>query len=186
MKDRVEFAEDWYNRGCRALDNENVFEAYIYLWLSLTIAAKQHVANNGRLDSDNDEIRDVEHIVYWMENYGKPGQIIRILKLHQDDIMELCDRVGTESSDPLIDINSRRYYEQILKFHRDFVKYWQEGATYIEEYKVARTFLELLNRVRNNLFHGGKSFKVSSDRRLLELLCPSLKSISKLCIDQAR
>lgn len=55
-------------------------------------------------------------------------------------------------------------------------------ARYTDPTSLVRTFILILNRVRNNLFHGGKSFRVEGDIELLEFTCPLLKETTKLCI----
>ena len=56
-------------------------------------------------------------------------------------------------------------------------------ARYTDPTSLVRTFILILNRVRNNLFHGGKSFRVEGDIELLECTCPLLRDLTKICID---
>lgn len=55
MADRISLSKDWYERGVHLLDEYEknsearlLFEAYIYLWISLTVAAKQCCASAGK------------------------------------------------------------------------------------------------------------------------------------------
>ena len=52
MVDRISLSRDLYDRGVQILDVYErfkeprlFFEAYIYLWISLTVAAKHHCAS---------------------------------------------------------------------------------------------------------------------------------------------
>lgn len=183
MSDRVSFSEEWHKRGREAYLNNHVFEGYIYLWLSLTIAAKQHAANNKRISKNETETRDLFQIQDWAG--GCSNEILKRLKNHHEDMCELCER-ESENGDPIITIKSNTgNASAIEQHHKNFIKYWRnhqssnESPTYI-----VRSFIEILNRVRNNLFHGEKYFEIESDSKLLGLLCPSLDKIAELSIKQ--
>jgi hypothetical protein len=75
------------------------------------------------------------------------------------------------------------YGDKIIEFHNDFISYWEGQNKYIEPKKIVQTFILILNRVRNNLFHGGKSFSVESDCEILRITCPILKRITLECIN---
>ena len=74
------------------------------------------------------------------------------------------------------------YGDKIIEFHNDFISYWEDQNIY-KESGIVKTYILILNRVRNNLFHGGKSFSVESDCEILRLTCPILKRITLECIN---
>ncbi|MDC1384408.1 hypothetical protein N8329_00360 [Crocinitomicaceae bacterium] len=193
MTERIEFAQDWYKRGSESLENENDFEAFIYLWLSLTIASNEHYGNNKKVNrfSQNKADKDITDrvkILKWHEWYGG-SKVFDILKENEEDIRELCERKDPDSKEPILDIKINkddRLYDKVLRDHTSFRNYWQGDIQHINKQKIGETFIHILHDVRNNLFHGDKSYQVESDLKLLEVLSPSLKSIAKLCIDQAK
>lgn len=191
MAERKDFANDWYLKGSDALDKENVFEAFIYLWLALTIAASEHYGNNKRVNrfsskKEDKEVTDRVKIESWCKGYAKT-KIFDILKSNEDDMRELCERKDPGAEEPILEIKinkSEDLYSKVLRDHKNFQGYWQDEIQHIDKLAIGVTFIHILHDVRNNLFHGDKSYQVESDRRLLDVLCPSLKSTAKLCIDQ--
>jgi hypothetical protein len=187
---RGKFAKEWYNKGELLLnkydqnDTRNsglLFESYIYLWIALTVAAKEYCACNGKkFRTDNkDKSTDKEEILYWANK--RKNKIIEILKEHEQDILELCSRKGSVSGTPIMDVVGN----SIIEFHNDFISYWEDQNEF-KENGVVKTFILILNRVRNNLFHGGKSFSIESDCEILRLTCPILKRITFECINSIR
>jgi hypothetical protein len=73
--------------------------------------------------------------------------------------------------------------EKTINYHKEFIKYWQGDARYSSQSQIVQTFILILNRVRNNLFHGAKSFRIEGDIEMLKLTSPLLKNVSKLCIE---
>lgn len=183
---RGKFAREWYKKGEILLneyqkdsrDSGLLFESYIYLWIALTVAAKEYCACDGEdfKKNNNDKSTDKEEILYWAKVRTK--QIIEILKEYEQDILELCSREGSKTKLPIMDFESK----DILNHHNNFISYWEGQNKYIEPKKIVQTFILILNRVRNNLFHGGKSFSVESDCEILRITCPILKRITLECI----
>ena len=187
MADRISLSKDWYERGVHLLDEYEknsearlLFEAYIYLWISLTVAAKQYCASAGKRfnNSNGQNTTDKEEILQWALKCRK-SQIMAMLQENEALILELCERNGSESNSPIMDVES----ETVVDYHKEFIRYWHGEIRYTETTSVVKTFILILNRVRNNLFHGGKSFRVEGDIELLEFTCPLLKKTTKLCID---
>ena len=75
------------------------------------------------------------------------------------------------------------YSDDVIKFYDYFISYWEGDNKYLKQNKIVKTFILILNRVRNNLFHGGKSFSVESDCQILRITCPILKRITLECIN---
>lgn len=183
---RGKFAREWYKKGEILLnkyeqdsrDSGLLFESYIYLWIALTVAAKEYCACAGQdfKKNNNEKSTDKEEILYWAN--VRNNQIIQILKDHEQDILELCSRKGSKTGTPIMDV----YSDDLIKFHDYFISYWEGENKYLKQNNIVKTFILILNRVRNNLFHGGKSFSVESDCEILRITCPILKSITLECI----
>ena len=187
MADRVSLSNDWYERGSQLLveyeNNHNpriLFESYIYLWIALTVAAKENCSRNTsqfeRVKSLN-RSTDLDQILWWARKQLKK-QIIDVLKSNEEIIQVLCERKGSTFGGPIMDSHG----EDVLSFHNQFVTYWEGNRRFIEEREIVETFIRILNRVRNNLFHGGKSFRIESDVQILELTCPLLKDLTEVYI----
>ncbi len=185
---RGKFALEWYKKGEILLtkfegnsDSGLLFESYIYLWISLTVAAKEYCACDGKQFStyNNETSTDKDEILYWAKVRNK--KILENLKNYEQDILELCSRVGSETASPIMDVNG----DKIIEFHNDFISYWKDQNKH-KEFGIVKTFILILNRVRNNLFHGGKNFSVESDCEILRLTCPILKGITSECINTIR
>lgn len=186
MADRISLSRDWYERGFQLLEDYNynkeprlLFEAYIYLWISLTVAAKEYCARDGKRfnNANGQKTTDKEEILHWAIMCRK-SQIMSMLQENESLILELCERNGTETNSPIMDVES----DKVADYHREFIRFWNGEARYTDPTSLVRTFILILNRVRNNLFHGGKSFRVEGDIELLEFTCPLLKETTKLCI----
>ncbi len=183
---RGTFAREWYKKGEILLnkyeqDNRDsglLFESYIYLWIALTVAAKEYCACNGTDFKKNNKEKstDKEEILHWANK--RIEKIIEILKEHEQDILELCSRKGSTTGTPIMDV----YDYNTEKFYNNFISYWEDHNKYMKQKDIVETFIYILNRVRNNLFHGGKSFSVESDIEILRITCPILKKITLECI----
>lgn len=187
MADRFSLSKDWYTRGAQLLEEYNrndeprlLFEAYIYLWISLTVATKQYCASAGeKFDNANGQkATDKDEILHWALKC-RSNQIMSMLQNNEDLILDLCERNGSETNQPIMDTQS----EQTINYHREFIKYWQGDSRYSKPSQIVETYILILNRVRNNLFHGAKSFRIESDIEMLTLTCPLLKNTAKLCIE---
>lgn len=187
MADRISLSKDWYNRGVQLLEEYKrndeprlLFEAYIYLWISLTVAAKQYCASAGqKFDNANGEkATDKDEILHWALKC-RANQIMSMLQNNEDLVLDLCERNGSETDQPIMDAQS----EKTINYHKEFIKYWQGDARYSSQSQIVQTFILILNRVRNNLFHGAKSFRIEGDIEMLKLTSPLLKNVSKLCIE---
>ncbi len=73
--------------------------------------------------------------------------------------------------------------DETVYHHKEFIRYWEGEAKHTQNRRIIKTYILILNRVRNNLFHGGKSFKLESDIQLLALTCPLLKETTRICIE---
>jgi hypothetical protein len=184
---RGKFACEWYKKGEVLLnrydetgDSGLLFESYIYLWIALTVAAKEYCACNGKYfdNSNGQKTTDKEEIIHWATNC-RQQQILTMLENNEDLIFELCERKGSETNSPIIDHD----HEFTKNYYKEFIRYWEGETRFIKPQNIVKTFILILNKVRNNLFHGGKSFSVKSDIELLKITCPLLKNLTKICID---
>ena len=186
MLDRTSLSNDWFNRGNQLLEEYNntqqprvLFESYIYLWIALTVAAKEYCACDGKIfkNLNGQKSTDKEEILHWSMTFQ--GAIISMLKENTDLVLDLCERRGARSGQPIMDTES----EETVNYHEQFIRCWENNTENSNKKQIVRTFILILNRVRNNLFHGAKSFRIESDIEILELTTPLLKELTKLCVN---
>jgi hypothetical protein len=185
MADRISLSKDWYKRGEQLLEEYELkeeprvlFESYIYLWIALTVAAKEYCACDGKSfkNFNGERSTDKEEILHWALQFQ--GNIIKMLKENIDLVLDLCERKGVMSGQPIMDTES----EETVNYHEQFIRYWESNTENSNRKQIVKTFILILNRVRNNLFHGAKSFRIESDIEILEMTTPLLKEITQLCV----
>lgn len=182
MKDsRLEFAKEWHHRGRKCLNDDKPFESFIYNWLALTIAAKTYKSFNVMTSRDGQN-NDKEDILYWVKDGA--DTIMSIMQKHKEDMMVLSERTGEELNDVVLDVKENAQRNFILKKHEEFSGYWLNEIRHkhARKQEINNTLIHILNRIRNNLFHGEKSYNIQSDRELLETVCPILNELAKRCI----
>lgn len=107
----------------------------------------------------------------------------RIFQLMNDNrylLEELSEQYGVETINHIMDSKGEntRINQQV------FSDYWLGNVTIsVQKKELVITIIDILNRVRNNLFHGEKSFDNQRDIQLLKATCPILCKIAKLSIN---
>ena len=163
-----EFVQAFRQRGINAFENNEPFEAYIYLWLAfLQSCAPDRMK---AIKSDRNDI-----IKPWnIYNYQRVNDLLRnsdlelnlkwLSKRHDGSIL---NPEGWDARD----INRLRLLSSKIRGSYDL---------YHRPKDTSYALLDLCRCVRNNLFHGGKSFYDFNDRQLLENICPILISLIEI------
>ena len=160
--DQIHFVRSFTKKGIEALDKEEPFESYIYLWLAF-------------LQSSASE--DVEHIKSDRNDIVKPWN-----RINYKQVNELLKRA--DLAEHFIWL-SKRYEGHILnpdgRDERDIKRLLLLSSKIRGSYDlfhrpldISYALLDLCLAVRNNLFHGGKKFYDKNDYELLKNLCPIL------------
>ena len=102
-----------------------------------------------------------------------------MLKENTDLVLDLCERRGARTGQPIMDTES----EETVNYHEQFIRGWENNTENSNKKQIVRTFILILNRVRNNLFHGAKSFRIECDIEIRELTTPLLRELNKLCVN---
>jgi hypothetical protein len=178
---RLEFAQEWHERGLQSLKEDKPFESFIYNWLALTIAAKTYKSFNVRSSKDGTN-SDKEDILFWINSDAE--LVMSIMQKYNEDMRVLSERSGVELKETIIDVKESNQKEFILEKHQEFSGYWLSETRHKHARKkdINNTLIYILNRIRNNLFHGNKSYNLQSDRELLETVCPILNDLTDNCI----
>jgi len=158
---RYQAAKRWFERGGAERDP---FDVFFYLWIALIIAAR-YGAQREPEDADLVTIKE-----YFTLNRDRV-----LLALKEDDtvVERLRKRRGTDGG-KVVETWGRG--GQRMCRRQEFDKF---ACTYDEltDLEKLHTIAEILNQVRNNLFHGRKLYDDKQDRELLELVNPLMKSI---------
>ena len=174
---REQIMYEWYEKGEDAFNNENDFEGFIYLWISWVVACKIHLGNNKTYSSFvQKDFDDRTIIIEWCQNYAP--DIRECINDSFKSLVYLGNRKGSHYKNPIIDAGKilQSKFTQLSDFFNGkyFYKYDQDLAT---------DFAELLIKIRNNLFHGNKSYDNRDDKSLLKAVLPALKAITKVAVE---
>ena len=160
--DQRDFIREFRKRGLQALDKEEPFEAFIYLWLAFL----QSCAPEGvrRIKSDRKDI-----IEPWNDHNSVSVTGLLDDPLLKDNFQWLAERNEGNILNPI-----GRHPKDItrLKLLSSYIKGNHNSDS--NPHDVSYALLDLCLSVRNNLFHGGKSFYNHNDHRLLSNMCPIL------------
>jgi hypothetical protein len=165
---RVEFVQKWYQRARESTDD---FDRFFYLWIALIAAAQRFRTSTGRhVDEDTDGRRVVDYCK------GNTQSMLRVLEQHRHNMRALARRKGTQYRNPIVDTGN-----PVLREHcRQLSQHYLENKPLSDEDLVVYV-AELLNKIRNNLFHGVKVYDDASDSALLQEVNPILTSIINQC-----
>jgi hypothetical protein len=173
---REQIMYDWFEKGQHEFNKSNDFEAFIYLWISWVVACKIHLANNKSYESIvQKDLDDRKIILEWSKNNS--SEVVECINLNSKDLVYLGNRVGSYYSNPIID-SSKNLQEKFTRL-KDF---FSNKYLYENEKDLAEDFTELLNKIRNNLFHGNKSYDNHEDKSLLKAILPVLKDITQIAV----
>jgi hypothetical protein len=167
---------EWFENGKRALERENLFEAFIYLWISWVVACKVHRGNNYAVTPN---LEDSKVVAAWAESESR--EVSEIIEEQLVNLRPLGNRRGSSHGNYIVD-SSVRLQERFSRLS----KYFRDEHVYEDKRQLASDFAELVNKVRNNLFHGGKLYSSSDDRELLSAILPALKEITNYAVDTTR
>jgi len=173
-------AIDWFNKGELAMLNNNVFESFIYFWIAWIIGCKIYISNNY---NDTFDMTDAVIVEKWAKR--KSDYIIRSMKNNKDSLKLLSEMKGSKHNNPIIDTGNKIYREEFLMIinyiRNDFsMEYFEKSKN---ETEIALGFAHLINKIRNNLFHGGKTYTNKNDKQILEAIIPTLRDVLQIQID---
>ncbi len=174
---REQIMYEWFEKGEEAFNNKNTFEAFIYLWISWIVACKINLGNNKTYSSYvQKDLDDRKIIIEWCKNYAP--EVRECIYDNMKYLVPLGSRVGSHFKNPIVDAskNLQEKFTQLSNFLKG-----KEIYKYDDELTV--DFAELLNKIRNNLFHGNKSYDNQDDKFLLEAVIPVLKDITLFAVE---
>ena len=166
---RLSFSKKWFQRAERSKDP---FDKFFSLWIALIVSAQRLRTKYGSYGDERDT--DREKILDYFRHNVTP--ISEVLVGHRDEMAMLARRRGSYYRNPIIDTGNPELQN---KFSRLSKHYTEEEEILQEE--LVETFAEILNKVRNNVFHGTKVYDDHEDIRLLESMNPIFAEIIGKC-----
>jgi hypothetical protein len=162
---QAQFIARWFTK---AEQDTDVFDRFVSAWVALCIASQRHRTIRGQGRRDETERERV--IDYFRSNAAKLRAAV------QENVVELkrlAERRGTRGGTIVdgdaIQVHSRLFRGTVL-----------ETSPCTNEHLATAT-AEILNKVRNNLFHGAKIYDDTNDRELLSLVTPFLMTFVATC-----
>ncbi len=165
---RITLVKKWFKR---AVKTDDPFDRFIYLWITLVVAAQRFRTHSGYFregDTDREKILDYFH--------ANSSHIFRALQENQDSMVGLARRRGTNYGNAIVDTGNRELRDKFSKLATHYTQ-----NCFLRQEELVETLAELLNKIRNNLFHGVKVYDDREDIALLELVNPVLISIVRHC-----
>jgi hypothetical protein len=122
-------------------------------------------------DTDRKKVRD-----YFAQKRNQ-RQILTVLAANHERVLRLAQRRGTSYEDPIVDAGRSR---DLRKKFKKLAMHYTRGS-FLSEEEVVENMAEVLNKVRNKVFHGVKVYDDRDDIELLELVNPLLLEILRSC-----
>lgn len=166
---RLTFVKKWFQRAVKA---DDPFEKFFFLWIALIVAAQRIRTRNGTPFRENDTDRE-KVLDYFRVNSHNVSQA---LQENQDRMVRLAQRRGTNYENPIVDTGNPELQDKFSKLAAHYIQ-----NCHLPEEKLVEIVAELLNKIRNNLFHGGKVYDDREDIALLDLMNPVLLEILRKC-----
>ncbi len=176
MRDQIMI--DWFKKGEIAKNNHNSFEAFIYLWISWVIGCRIYISYNVQVDERANNT-DREDILLWCEMNS--DFVAQTIEANYSSLEFLGKRKGARYGDPIIDASPK-----LTGYFSTLSMYFKNTYTYKKDDQIANHFGELLNKIRNNLFHGDKSYNDKNDLELIQTVLPTLYDFAKESIQYSK
>ena len=152
----------------KAEQEKDVFDCFISGWIALTIAAQRHLTHSaGAVPCETDRERVIS---YFRDN---EATIRTAVEKHRDQMKTLAERRGTRGGTVVDGMKIQGH----CKIFKDAVLLTARST----DLAFAEAVAEILNKVRNKLFHGNKGYDDTEDRRVVSLVSPLLLSIVRGC-----
>jgi hypothetical protein len=166
---RAHFVARWFRRGVEAGDP---FDRFFSLWIALVVAATKWCNDIGKGKPGD---TDGKRIALFLKN--NPSSVLRAIDARAEQMTALAKRRGRWLDTPVLDIDgetrhSRAVRAKLERFSRHYC-----SAMRLSDAEKVDALAEILNRVRNNTFHGVKVYDDEEDIRVLNLVNPLLQDI---------
>jgi len=161
---RAQFVKKWRRRAEKTADP---FDRFFSAWIALVVAAQRSRDCFGPLAEDDTDRKRVEDY-----SSAKKTAILSAVGAHKVEMEWIAERRGMRYGDALVDTGNRDLRSTFSRLSR----YYTEDEPMPEDERV-EAIAQLLNKIRNNVFHGIKVYDDKDDIALLEKVNPVLLAI---------
>lgn len=163
---RLDFVNKWSRH---AVETEDPFDRFFCLWIALTVSAQVWLNKCGWTVEKETDAGRIKCF------FTRNAEAIRKAVSEHVDIMQcLAKRQGTRYKNPIIDTGKPR----LRQHFSDLSQHYISGAP-LQAGDHAEYLAELLNAIRNNVFHGEKIYDDRDDLELLSMVNPIIESVMK-------
>lgn len=166
----ADFVQRWRRK---ASESEDAFDRFFSAWIALVIAAR------GRLDEQQLSQPDTDRkaVIQYFESHA--DEVADVLDKLRDKTGWLAHREGTGTHQPILDVYD--YSPQHLRCLFDTLAQVWSGQAIRNPRWVAQASAEMINHIRNHMFHGLKSPDDAADQELLACVNPILLGMLETC-----
>lgn len=161
---RLIFVHKWLSRAKEA---EDEFDQFFSAWIALIVAAQHASYSTSRHGNDTDRERVM---AYFMAN---KTNVLRATSNCHEEMKWLAGRQGTTYANAIVDTGSPALRELFGRLS----DHYRGGKPITTDDLLAKAIAELLNKVRNNVFHGAKVYDDKQDLELLRRVNPVLIAV---------
>jgi hypothetical protein len=157
MTSATDFVTRWTARahGC-----DDCFDRFFSAWIALVIEARRHLDENQMAQPDTDRIS----VLYYFE--ARADAVTAVLDQMADQTKWLANRRGTDTGEAILDVHAWAP-EHLRQDFEELAQVWS-GQAKRKPRRIASLAAEMVNHIRNNMFHGLKLPDDSADRELLD------------------
>jgi hypothetical protein len=127
-----------------------------------------------RTGADRDADTDREKVLAYFA--GNAEKVSQVLRENEEILRRLASRRGTRHRGWIVDTGNRGLQTKFRRLSAHYLSGAPLAAT-----EAVDALAELLNRIRNNVFHGIKVYDSREDLELLNLVNPLLQQILVRC-----
>lgn len=157
-------SKKWWGR---AQAEPDPFDQFFSLWIAMAVAAQRYVTFNGGLDVD---ATDGERVKFYFGS--KHAAVMEAVRRHDDAMRSLAMRRGSRYRNAIVDTGN----PHLQRSFKSLSDHYGKGPE-LSSADLAIFMAELVNKIRNNLFHGAKVYDDREDLELLRLVSPLLSEI---------
>ncbi len=160
---RSEFVKKWYGRGLKESDP---FDQFFCFWIALAVAAAQWSTLQGNSPNDG---TDRDKVIRYLTGHE---EFVAGVLSSSPQLKCLAARIGSTHRNPILDTGKPELRGKFQRFADHYA-----DCQRLDRGELVETLGEILNKVRNNVFHGRKIYDEEDDIKVLTLVNPILKEL---------
>lgn len=165
---RLKFVRKWLER---AKKEEDEFDRFFAAWIALVVASQRLRDHTGsRYDSSTDREKVLEYFD------KKSPSVLKAIENRRVEMVNLSGRRGSGHGNAIVDSGDPEFRDRMTRL----AKHYRNDVPMLDADRV-RAVGEMLNRIRNNIFHGIKIYDDREDLELLRQVNPLLLEILTRC-----